>query len=341
MAIKKKNNRRTTRVRRTSSPVRVTPAFITPMAAQVVKRLPEGSEWIYELKFDGYRALVIKDHERVEIRSRKDKDLTRMYPRLAAAGLRLTAEQVVVDGEIVALDLQGRPSFQALQHRGSHPGHQIVFYAFDLLHVDGEDLTQQPLTKRRERLPEVLVGSSLLLSQDLPGTPATIVEAVRELGLEGVVAKRKASPYVPGERSEDWQKLKLENQQEFVVGGYRPGANGVVDALLVGYYDDAGLRFAGKVRAGLVPHLRRELAKAMTALHVDRCPFIDLPNSKSDRWGGGVTADEMREMQWVKPELVAQIRFVEWTAEGRLRHAAFLGLRSDKSAREVRRERPA
>ena len=130
----------------------------------------------------------------------------------------------------------------------------------------------------------------------------------------------------------------LQNQQEFVIGGYRPAGSNGIDALLVGYYDDTGLRFAGKVRAGFVPHLRREVFKALKPHHVDECPFVDLPHSKSSRWGGGVTADEMREMQWVKPELVAQIRFVEWTAEGRLRHAAFLGLRSDKSAREVRRE---
>ena len=223
------------------------------------------------------------------------------------------------------------------KHRGSHPAHQIAYYAFDLLHVDGEDLTEQPLTKRRERLPEVLDGSGLLLSKDLPGTPATIVEAVRELGLDGVIAKRKDSLYEPGERSDAWQKLKLENQQEFVIGGYRPGSNGI-DALLVGYHDDSGLRFAGKVRAGFVPHLRREVFKALKGHHVDDCPFVDLPNSKSSRWGGGVTSDDMREMQWVRPELVAQIRVVEWTAEGRLRHAAFLGVRSDKSAREVRRE---
>ena len=199
------------------------------------------------------------------------------------------------------------------------------------------DLTGEPLLKRRARLARVLDGSGLLPSQELPGTAAAIVEAVRGLGLEGVVAKRKDSLYEPGERSDAWQKLKLENQQEFVIGGYRPGSNGI-DALLVGYYDDTGLRFAGKVRAGFVPHLRREVFKALKPHHVDECPFVDLPNSKSSRWGGGVTADEMREMQWVKPELVAQIRFVEWTAEGRLRHAAFLGLRSDKSAREVRRE---
>jgi ATP-dependent DNA ligase len=175
-----------------------------------------------------------------------------MYPGIAAAGQRLKADQAVVDGEIVALDAHGSPSFQALQHRGSHPSHQIVFYAFDLLHLDGKDLTGEPQLKRRTRLARVLDGPSLLPSQELPGTAAAIVEAVRGLGLEGVVAKRKDSMYEPGERSDTWQKLKLENQQEFVLGGYRPGSNGI-DALLVGYYDDTGLRFAGKVRARPAP----------------------------------------------------------------------------------------
>ena len=122
---------------------RTSPAFVTPMAAQVVKTLPEGDDWVYELKFDGYRALVIKDEQRVELRSRKNKDLTGMYRGIAAAGQRLKADQAVVDGEIVALDAQGSPSFQALQHRGSHAAHQIVFYAFDLLHLDGTDLTSR------------------------------------------------------------------------------------------------------------------------------------------------------------------------------------------------------
>ena len=128
----KKNKRASTAKTVASKRQRAKPEFVTPMAAQVVKRLPEGDEWIYELKFDGYRALVIKDHDHVEIRSRKDKDLTRMYPRLAAGGIKLNAEQPVVDGEIVALDAQGSPSFQALQHRASHPGHQIAFYALAL-----------------------------------------------------------------------------------------------------------------------------------------------------------------------------------------------------------------
>jgi bifunctional non-homologous end joining protein LigD len=212
---------------------RARPAFVTPMAAQVVTKLPEGDDWIYELKFDGYRALIIKDEQQVELRSRKNKDLTGMYPGIAAAGLRVKADQAVIDGEIVALDAQGSPSFQTLQHRGTHPEHQIVYCAFDLLHVDGEDLTAEPLLKRRTRLFKVLEGSDLMLSKELPGSPAAIVEAVRGLGLEGVVAKRKDSMYESGERSDAWQKLKLENQQEFVIGGYRPGSNGI-DALLVG-----------------------------------------------------------------------------------------------------------
>ena len=152
------------------------------MAAQVVKALPEGDDWIYELKFDGYRALIIKAGQRVELRSRNNKDLTGMYPGIAAAGLRLKAAQAVVDGEIVALDAQGSPSFQALQHRGSHAAHQIVFYAFDVLHLNGTDLTGQPLLKRRARLARVLDGSGLLPSQELPGTVAAIAGAQIAVG---------------------------------------------------------------------------------------------------------------------------------------------------------------
>jgi bifunctional non-homologous end joining protein LigD len=159
------------------------------------------------------------------------------------------------------------------------------------------------------------------------------------MGLEGIVAKRRGSVYEPGERSRDWQTLKLENQQEFVVGGYRPDGENSVDALLVGYYEGKRLRFAGKVRTGLVPHTRRELASKLRDLRIPQSPFSDLPSGKS-RWGGGVTADQMNEMRWVSPEVVVQIRFLQWTEEGRLRHASYLGLRPDKSASEVRREGP-
>ena len=323
--------------RRVPRPAATRPAFREPMTARVVPALPEGDDWVYELKFDGYRALLIKDGDRVELRSRNNKDLTLAYPGIRAAGLRLEARSAVLDGEVVAVDAQGRPSFQALQHRAAHPDHTIVFYAFDLLHLNGRDLTALPLDDRQAPLPGVVSASGLLLSRSLPGSATEVSEAVRRLGLEGVVAKRRSSRYAPGVRSEEWLKLKLDRQQEFVVGGYRPGPHGV-DALLVGYYEGRALRFAGKVRAGFTPHLRREVVAVLKRLHVFPCPFADLPNSRTSHWGGGITAEQMAEMQWVRPSVVAQIRFVEWTADGHLRHAAFLGLRDDKAARKVVRE---
>jgi len=307
------------------------------MAAHLVRSLPDSDDWMYELKLDGYRALLIKNGLQVQLRSRNDKDLTRMYPAITAAGLKVNAAQAVIDGEIVVLDEDGCPSFQALQHRGEHPRHTVVFYAFDVLHVDGRGLTGEPLEVRRARLPDLVHGKVLRISEELPGTAAQVIAAVKRMGLEGVVAKRRGSLYEPGERSRDWLKLKLENQQEFVIGGYRPDGESSIDALLVGYYEGKDLRFAGKVRAGLVPHSRRELAAKLAPLRSPQCPFSDLPSGKS-RWGGGVTADQMHEMSWIKPEVVAQIRFAEWTAEGRLRHAAYLGLRFDKVASDVRRE---
>jgi DNA ligase D-like protein (predicted ligase) len=311
--------------------------FIPPMAAQTTSELPEGPEWVYEVKFDGYRALVMKAGDRIQIRSRNNKDLTTTYPTIPQAARRLPAQSLTLDGEIVALDASGRPSFQALQHRAAHPHHVIVYYAFDLLHLEGEDLTALPLATRRARLEALVKGPIILRSELLDGRVSDIITAVRSLGLEGVIAKRKDSVYVPGERTSAWRKLKLDRQQEFVIGGYRPGPHGV-DALLVGYYEARGLRFAGKVRAGFTPHLRRQVFAELQRLHIDECPFVDLPSSKTSHWGGGVTAEQMADMQWVTPKLVAQVRFVEWTAEGHLRHAAFLGLRVDKRAKDVRRE---
>jgi ATP-dependent DNA ligase len=175
------------------------------------------------------------------------------------------------------------------------------------------------------------------LSHELPGSAADVTAAVAALGLEGVIAKRRDSRYDAGRRSDAWMKLKLDRQQEFVIGGYRPGSHGV-DAILVGFYEQRQLRFAGKVRAGFTPHVRRDVAKALAPLKTASCPFVDLPTGKTTRWGGGVTAEQMAEMTWVTPRIVAQIRFVEWTAEQHLRHSAFLGLRTDKDPRRVRRE---
>jgi DNA ligase D-like protein (predicted ligase) len=305
------------------------------MTAKVVQALPEGPEWLYEVKLDGYRALLQKDGGHVRIRSRNQKALS--YPEVEAAAGRLKAESVVLDGEIVAVDGQGHPSFQALQHRKAHPGHVIVFYAFDVLHLDGRDLTRLPLEERRRHLPRIVKGSGILISLQLPGTAEQVIAAVQRLGLEGVIAKRKDSRYEANQRSGAWVKLKLDKQQEFAIGGYRPGNHGV-DALLVGYYEGKALRFAGKVRAGFTPHVRRDVFDVLKPLHSTACPFVDLPSSRTSHWGAGVTAEEMAEMQWVKPKMVAQIRFVEWTAEGHLRHSAFLGLRTDKAARATTRE---
>ena len=313
------------------------PAFVLPMAAVAVKQLPEGPGWLHEVKWDGYRALVIRNGAQVQIQSRKQKDLTAMYPGIAAAALKLKVAKFVLDGEIVALDESGRPAFQVLQHRGSHAKHQIVFYAFDVLHIDGRNVTSEPIEKRRALLPRILASNPVIrISADLPGAASQVIEAVRSLGLEGVIAKRRGSRYQPGDRSNDWLKLRLDRQQEFVIGGFRPD-RATVDALLVGYYEGKAFKFAGKVRAGFTPHIRRQVRVQLDPLRTGRCPFVDLPTEKL-RWGAGVTAEEMHQMVWTRPELVPQIRFLEWTAEGRLRHAAFLGLRVDKSPQEVRRE---
>jgi bifunctional non-homologous end joining protein LigD len=198
---------------------------------------------------DGYRALLIKEGDRVQIRSRNDKDLTRMYLRLAAAAQTLNAPKVVLDGEIVALDAQGRPSFQTLQHRSSNPTHPIVFYAFDVLHVKGRDVTAEPLTKRRGRLPAILgKNTTVRLSQALPGRAKTVVAA----GLEGVIAKRKASLYQPRGALERLGEIEARTPAVCHRRISTRWANGV-DAVLVGYHEGKSLRFAGKARAGLIP----------------------------------------------------------------------------------------
>jgi ATP-dependent DNA ligase len=236
------------------------------------------------------------------------------------------------------MDAQGASVVPGTPAPQRHPKHAIVFYVFDVLHLNGEDLTRLPLEERRKQLPAVVKGSGILISQELPGSAQQVIAAVQRLGLEGVIAKRRDSRYEANQRSGAWVKLKLDKQQEFVVGGYRPGNHGV-DALLVGYYEGKGLRFAGKVRAGFTPRVRRDVYALLKPLHRSKCPFIDLPNStKKSRWGEGITPEDMATFQWLRPNVVAQIRFVEWTAEGHLRHSAFLGLRKDKAAHTIKRE---
>ncbi len=306
------------------------------MMATRATALPVGGDWSYEVKWDGYRAQGIKNGATASLASRNLKNITKQYPGVAAAVSRIVAKSALVDGEIVALDAEGRPSFQGLHH-WSLEGLSLVYYVFDLLHLDGRDLTRLPLDERRAALRDVVDGSGVLLSEPLPGTPAEIAAAVRGLGLEGVVAKRRKSIYTPGRRSDSWVKVRFAHHQELVVGGFKPSAESF-DSLLVGHYEGRKLMCAGKVRNGFTPALRAAIFGAMRPLATSTCPFANLPSSSSSHWGEGITAEEMSVLEWVKPTLVVEVSFAEWTRDGSLRHAAFVGLRDDKPARRVRRE---
>lgn len=312
-----------------------------PMMATASSVLPEGADWTYEVKWDGYRAQGVKRGGSVSLASRNLKNITKQYPGVAAAVAGIRATDAVVDGEIVALEADGRPSFQALHHAETE-GLSIVYYAFDLLHLNGRDLVREPLDVRRAALRKVVAGSPVLLSGALPGTTDDIERAVKALGLEGIVAKRKRSTYAIGRRSDAWIKVRFAKHQELVIGGFKP-AGTTFDSIVVGHYarrDGAAraLMSAGKVRSGFTPLVRGRLFERLKPLIVKRCPFANLPSSRSSHWGEGITADEMNEIRWVKPELVAEISFTEWTRDGSLRHAAFLALRDDKDPRKVERE---
>jgi bifunctional non-homologous end joining protein LigD len=307
---------------------------LAPMLATSAPVLPRGDEWSYEVKWDGYRTLVVKDGARVRLWSRNLKDVTGQYPSVAKAVAQLKSNDVVLDGEIVAVDQQGRPSFQALHHQSAHT---LVYYAFDVLHAGGRELLKTPLDERRTILAGILKQSDILNSEPLPGTAEQIEAAVRNLRLEGVVAKRRASIYEPGRRTRSWIKVKFNRRQEFVVGGFKPNAENL-ESLVVGYYQSRRLRFAGRVRAGLTPHTRAEIYRRLRADQIDVCPFADLPSSRSGHWGEGVTAEDMTKLRWVKPRLVVEVSFVEWTRDGALRHSQFVAIRDDKRPSQVGKE---
>ena len=307
------------------------------MLATAASELPRGKDWTYEVKWDGYRALAVKGPQGAQLLSRNQKNLTADYPSVVKAVDALSVGGAVLDGEIVALDADGRPSFQALQHRRTS-ALAVVYYAFDLLAVDDVSLLRTSLEERRRRLKALVRGSNVLLSDSLPGSPDHIEAEIRKLRLEGVVAKRRGSIYVPGERSDAWVKVKFSPRQEFVIGGYKPNASNF-DSILAGYFDKRHLNFAGRVRAGFTPHLRAEIMRRIAVHPTSRCPFVDLPNSTGkSHWGEGITAGDMKSIRWVKPTVVVEVGFVEWTTEGLLRHSAFAGIREDKRPSTVRRE---
>jgi DNA ligase D-like protein (predicted ligase) len=309
--------------------------FIEPMYALSVQKLPEGKEWLYEVKFDGYRCLAGKDSTRVTLWSRRGNLFTEQFPHIARACERLPPD-TLLDGEIVALDENGRVSFNLLQHHRSK-AQALLFYVFDVLIYRGRSLLKAPLETRREALGEIFKDGNaapVSLSETIDAAPADLTRVAREFGFEGIIAKRKDSHYEPGKRNGAWVKYRINQGQEFVIGGYTLG--NPIDALIVGYYEDGKLLYAAKVRNGFVAQVRREVASRFNGLQIDTCPFANLPERKRTQWA--LTKEEMKNCVWLRPELVAQIEFSEWTPDGDLRHSKFVGLREDKNPREVVRE---
>ncbi len=307
------------------------------MQAKLVDKLPEGEAWDYEVKFDGYRVLIVKNTA-VAILSRRNNVLTDEYPTITAMCADLQ-DGSVIDGEIIALDENGRPSFNTLQNRRFHK-EAVQFYAFDLLTYDRRSLLSLPLEKRREWLKALLSAAAdpVRFSASINAEVDSLIAAAKQTGLEGIVAKRRDSRYEPGKRSGAWVKFKLNQDQELVIGGYLPGNRGF-DALLVGYYEAGKLIFCGKIRNGFKdPGSKERVYSRFKGIGATRCPFDNLPEPANARRGLALTAEAMKVCCWLKPKLVAQIGIREWTPDGHLRHATFLGLREDKDAREVVRE---
>jgi DNA ligase D-like protein (predicted ligase) len=312
--------------------------FIEPMLLLRTDSLPSGEQWVYELKLDGYRAIAFKRNGAVHLRSRNDNDFNFRYPRVVKSLAKLP-DDTVIDGEIVAFDEDGRPSFNVLQNYGS-ASLSVAYYVFDVMVLAGEDVMREPLRRRRELLEKKVlpklaepVRYAAPLDSDLP----TLIQSVKAHGFEGLVAKQSASIYQPGLRSGAWMKMRVNRAQEFVIGGYTHGTR-TFDALVFGYYEGDKLIYVARTRNGFTPAMRAQLFRKFKGLEIDECPFANLPEAKSGRWGQGLTKAKMAEVQWLRPTLVGQFEFLEWTADAHLRHSKFVGLREDKRARDVVRE---
>jgi DNA ligase D-like protein (predicted ligase) len=311
------------------------PDTVPAMLATLTEERFSRPDWIFERKLDGVRCLARRDARgRVRLLSRNDKDMTRTYPEIADALAARADVDLLVDGEIVAFAGR-RTSFERLQGRlgltdpdaALATGIPVFYYVFDLLFADGHDVRRLPLLSRKKLLrAAVTFGDPLRFTTHRKGAGEEAFRAACERGDEGVIAKRAAAPYAGG-RSGDWLKFKCVRDQEFVIGGWTEpkGSRSGFGALLIGYYDGDTLVYAGKVGTGFGEQMLRRLSAEMRRLEIDRAPF-------------GRNAVRERTAHWVRPELVAQIGFTEWTRDGMLRHPRFQGLRNDKAAAEVVRE---
>jgi bifunctional non-homologous end joining protein LigD len=308
------------------------PAWVAPQLATLVSGPPPGDDWVHEIKLDGYRILLRVERGRVKLLTRNRQDWTARFPAVAEAAAALPVKEALLDGEIVALDRAGVSSFQALQQADQlETGRTLVYVAFDLLFLDGSDLRPLPLVERKARLARLLKGrrGRLRYSEhfDLPGQ--RVLDRACRLGLEGIIAKQKTAPYASG-RGQAWLKVKCVARQELVIGGYTDpdGARAEFGSLLLGVHDrDGRLVYAGRVGTGFDHATLRSLGARLRKLERRGSPFAaDGPRPPA------------RGAHWVKPELVAEVAFTEWTRDGLLRHPAFQGLREDKPAARIVRE---
>jgi bifunctional non-homologous end joining protein LigD len=303
-------------------PTDAQPAFVDPMKAVLTAERPSGPEWVFERKLDGFRCLAVKDGGRARLYSRNELSLNDRYPPIAAALEADPADGFVIDGEAVSF-VGGRDRF------GGGEGSELFYYVFDVLYANGRDVRSLPLEDRRAVLGDLLHWRDpLQMTEQRTGDGAALLADACRDGWEGLIAKRVGTPYV-STRSRNWLKLKCTRSQELVIGGFTAprGSRTDLGALLVGHYEDARLRYAGKVGTGFTHATLKELSEQLAPLVRDSSPF---------EFEKGIP----RTATWVQPELVAQIAFMEWTPDGRLRHPSFLGLRFDKPARDVVREEP-
>jgi bifunctional non-homologous end joining protein LigD len=311
------------------------PGFFAPMGASIAEGIPRGDEWLYEVKWDGVRGLCFIENGSVSIYTRNNNRCERQYPELQVLPHYIDAQQVILDGEIVALDSRGVSKFELIQPRihASDAGaiakmankSPVHLYLFDLLYLDGCDLRGAPLAERKRLLESIVKPFPLLhVSGYLTGAGADLLEAARQHGLEGLIAKSAKSVY-ESRRSRSWLKLKLTSEQEFVIGGFTPGERDTFGSLAVGFYEGGKLIYAGNIGTGFTEKILRDLLTKMQSRVVEKMPFMP---------------DKMipKRTVWVKPELVAQVKFAEWTSDRKLRAPVYLGLREDVNPAQIGRE---
>jgi bifunctional non-homologous end joining protein LigD len=311
------------------------PAVIHPMLATLVDDPFSNPEWIFETKWDGFRSVCFIQHGKARFVSRNQIDMTPQYPELANVAKQIAAKEAILDGEIVALDKDGMPRFQLLQPRVGRKsglealrGHgHIVYYVFDLLYLDGNDLTSCPVVERKEALARVLRPAGFIrLSEHIVGDGEAFFKEIEKFHLEGMIAKRAASPYAQ-KRTKDWLKVKTVARSEVVVGGYTQprGSRSHFGALVAGLYRDRELHYVAHVGGGFNQRTLSQIYKLMQPLKTKETPFVAAPKTNEP-------------VQWLTPKLVAEVKFSEWTADRRMRHPVFVGLREDKKPEDCRFE---